>query len=59
LKIKAFTTLPVKKADLKLHINQALSIATAMIAGRGKDYSLFSTTLTVLCISPANESHFA
>jgi hypothetical protein len=34
LQIKAFTTLPAKKADLKTYTNQVLSAATALIAGK-------------------------
>jgi hypothetical protein len=58
LKIKAFTTLPQKKADLNSYINQALSIATAMIAGRVKDGYLFCAAPVFLCISPTPKSVF-
>jgi hypothetical protein len=58
LKIKAFTTLPLKKADLNTLINQALSIATAMIAGRLKDAYFFCAAPRVLCISQSSKNMF-
>jgi hypothetical protein len=58
LKIKAFAEMPIKKANLKIFINQTLTVAIGFVAVIPQLVEVWRSATKIMCISQAPLTSF-